>query len=59
MSTGLGNTNEKHCEGRLSTAKYGVGILPDYITHINALDEFQTYFVNPYIDHHCHKFLSE
>jgi hypothetical protein len=39
--------------------KYGVGILPDYITHINALDEFQTYFVNPYIDHHCHEFLSE
>lgn len=39
--------------------KYGVGILPDYITHINALDEFQTYFINPYIDHHCHEFLSE
>ena len=39
--------------------KYGVGILPDYITHTNALDEFQTYFVNPYIDHHCHEFLSE
>jgi hypothetical protein len=35
--------------------KYGVGILPDYITHINALDNFQTYFVNPYIDHHCHE----
>jgi hypothetical protein len=39
--------------------KYGIGILPDYITHFNALDEFQTYFVNPYIDHHCHEFLSE
>jgi hypothetical protein len=39
--------------------KYGIGMLPDYITHINALDEFQAYFVNPYIDHHCHEFLSE
>jgi hypothetical protein len=39
--------------------KYGVGMLPDFITHINALDQFQTYFVNPYIDHHCHEFLSE
>lgn len=37
--------------------KYSVGILPDYITHANALDEFQT--LNPYIDHHCHRFLSE
>lgn len=39
--------------------KYGVGILPDHITHLNALDEFQAYFVNPYIDHHCHEFLAE
>jgi hypothetical protein len=39
--------------------KYGIGMLPDYVTHINALDEFQAYFVNPYIDHHCHEFLSE
>lgn len=39
--------------------KYGAGVLPDYITYINALDEFQVYFVNPYIDHHCHEFLSE
>lgn len=39
--------------------KYGVGMLPDYITHLNVLEEFQTYFVNPYIDHHCHEFLSE
>lgn len=38
---------------------YGVGILPEYITHINALDEFKSYFVNPYIDHHCHEFLSD
>lgn len=37
--------------------KYGVGMLPDYITHVNFLNAFHTYFVNPYIDHHCHKFL--
>lgn len=39
--------------------KYGVGQLPNNITYINALDNFQEYFVNPYIDHHCHEFLSE
>ena len=39
--------------------KYGAGVLPDYITYINTLDEFQVYFVNPYIDHHCYEFLSE
>jgi hypothetical protein len=39
--------------------KYGVGSLPDDITYINALDNFQVYFVNPYVDHHCHGFLSE
>jgi hypothetical protein len=39
--------------------KYGVGMLPDDITHVNSLDAFQTYFVNPYIDHHCHEFLSD
>jgi hypothetical protein len=37
--------------------KYGIGFLPDYISYVNVLDEFQTYFVNPYIDHHCHEFL--
>lgn len=39
--------------------KYGVGLLPDYISHTNALNEFQTYFVNNHIDHHCHEFLSD
>jgi hypothetical protein len=39
--------------------KYGVGPLPDHISYLNALDVFQTYFVNPYIDHHCHEFLSD
>ncbi|KAF8157500.1 hypothetical protein BJ912DRAFT_866975 [Pholiota molesta] len=38
---------------------YGIGLLPEYITYTNALDEFETYFVNPYIDHHCHEFLSD
>jgi hypothetical protein len=38
--------------------KYGIGFLPDYITHTNSLDEFQTYFMNPFIDYHCHEFLS-
>ena len=37
---------------------YGKGVLPDYILYTNSLDEFQKYFVNPYIDHHCHEFLS-
>jgi hypothetical protein len=39
--------------------QYGVGLLPDYISHTNELDEFQTYFINDYIDHHCHEFLSD
>lgn len=39
--------------------KYGVGMLPDYINHVNVLDEFQEYFVNSFIDHHCHEFLSD
>lgn len=38
--------------------KYGVGTLPNYISHLNSLDEFQVYFLNPFIDHHCHEFLS-
>ena len=39
--------------------KYGIGLLPDNITYLNALDNFKEYFVNPYIDHHCHDFLSD
>lgn len=39
--------------------KYGVGMLPDAISFVNSLDCFQTFFVNPYIDHHCHEFLSD
>lgn len=39
--------------------KFGGEVLPDHISYVNALDEFQTYFVNPYIDHHCHEFLSD
>ena len=39
--------------------KYSVGMLPNYIMHINALNAFHTYFMNPYIDHQCHEFLSD
>jgi hypothetical protein len=39
--------------------KYGVGFLLDHVNYVNALDEFQAYFVNPYIDHHCYEFLSD
>ncbi|KAF8234289.1 hypothetical protein L208DRAFT_1359755, partial [Tricholoma matsutake] len=39
--------------------KYGVSLLPNSITYINALDTFQIYFVNQYIDHRCHKFLTD
>lgn len=39
--------------------KYGVGPLPDHISYVNSLDAFQTYFVIPYVDHHCHEFLSD
>ena len=40
-------------------SKYGVGQLLNNITYLNTLDNFQVYFVNPYIDHHCHEFLSD
>jgi len=39
--------------------KYGVRSLPDHVSYLNSLDLFWTYFVNPYIDHHCHEFLSD
>ena len=38
--------------------KYGSRFLPITISHVNASDVFQAYFINPYIDYHCHKFLS-
>ena len=37
--------------------KYGSRFLPITILHINALDVFQAYILNPYIDHCRHKFL--
>ncbi|KAF8156943.1 hypothetical protein B0H34DRAFT_711270 [Crassisporium funariophilum] len=46
-------------EGAHLLPKYGVGFLPEFITHTNSLDEFDHYFINPYIDHHCHEFLSD
>ncbi|KAF9053428.1 hypothetical protein BJ165DRAFT_1571490 [Panaeolus papilionaceus] len=39
--------------------QYGVGALPDHISYHNSLDEFKSYLVNPYIDHHCHEFLTK
>lgn len=38
--------------------KYGIGALPDGVNHTNSLDAFKTYFVNPFIDHHCHELLA-
>ncbi|KAF9484214.1 hypothetical protein BDN70DRAFT_952012 [Pholiota conissans] len=38
--------------------KHGVGFLPEYITYTNFLDEFEAFFINSYIDQHCHEFLS-
>ncbi|KAF9538821.1 hypothetical protein CPC08DRAFT_738828 [Agrocybe pediades] len=38
--------------------RYGVGTLPHFVTYSNALDAFSEYYVNPYIDHHCHEFLA-
>lgn len=38
--------------------KYGVGVLPEKINHTNSLDKFNTFYVNPFVDHHCHEFLS-
>ncbi|KAF9552778.1 hypothetical protein CPC08DRAFT_768043 [Agrocybe pediades] len=38
--------------------RYGVGTLPHFVTYSNALNAFSEYYVNPYIDHHCHEFLA-
>ncbi|KAJ3529105.1 hypothetical protein NMY22_g9137 [Coprinellus aureogranulatus] len=37
---------------------YGNGRLQEDFTYVIALDAFDTYFVNPYIDHHAHELLS-
>jgi hypothetical protein len=37
---------------------YGTTILPPNYHYSDALDMFCSYFVNPYVDHHSHEFLT-
>jgi len=37
---------------------YGSGFLPEDFHFTVSLDAFKTYYVNPYIDHHAHEFLT-
>ncbi|KAJ7238115.1 hypothetical protein B0H12DRAFT_1204309 [Mycena haematopus] len=37
---------------------YGTAALPEDFHFSDALDAFNTYFVNPYADHHMHEFLT-
>ncbi|KAJ7242405.1 hypothetical protein B0H12DRAFT_1326085 [Mycena haematopus] len=37
---------------------YGTGPLPEDFHFSSSLDAFETYFVNPYADHHMHEFLT-
>ncbi|KAH6904373.1 hypothetical protein BKA70DRAFT_1193076 [Coprinopsis sp. MPI-PUGE-AT-0042] len=37
---------------------FGKGKLPDEFCYTDALDAFNRYFVNCYIDHHCHEMLT-
>ncbi|KAJ7482439.1 hypothetical protein FB451DRAFT_1170305 [Mycena latifolia] len=37
---------------------YGTAALPEDFHFSDSLDAFNTYFVNPYADHHMHEFLS-
>ncbi|KAJ6617037.1 hypothetical protein B0H10DRAFT_1948719 [Mycena sp. CBHHK59/15] len=37
---------------------YGVNALPEDFHFSDSLDAFNTYFVNPYADHHMHEFLN-
>jgi len=32
--------------------------VPDDFSHHNALDSFNSFFVNHHIDHHTHKFIT-
>ncbi|KAJ7616603.1 hypothetical protein FB45DRAFT_1034921 [Roridomyces roridus] len=38
---------------------YGTNPLPEDFHFSDSLDAFNTYFVNPYADHHMHEFLAE
>ena len=37
---------------------YGLGFLPEDFQYAVSLDVFTSYFVNHYIDHHSHEFLT-
>ncbi len=37
---------------------YGEGFLPEEMTHNDALDAWDAYFVNQFIDYHAHKLLT-
>lgn len=37
---------------------YGSDFLPNEVSHSNSLDLFQSFFINAYVDHHTHEFLS-
>lgn len=37
---------------------YGTGFLPEDFHYTASLDAFRSYFVNSYIDHHAHEFLT-
>lgn len=37
---------------------YGTGFLPEDFDYVFSLDAFKCYFVNHYIDHHAHEFLT-
>ncbi|TFK17436.1 hypothetical protein FA15DRAFT_710800 [Coprinopsis marcescibilis] len=37
---------------------YGTGYLPQDFSHVDALDSFYQYYVNPYVDNHTHEYLS-
>ncbi|KAH9976470.1 hypothetical protein BJV74DRAFT_781825, partial [Russula compacta] len=38
---------------------YGEGFLPEEMTHNNALDAWDIYFVNQFIDYHAHKLFAQ
>ncbi len=37
---------------------YGSSRVPDDFSHHDTLDSFNSFFVNHYIDHHTHKFIT-
>ncbi|KAJ7680040.1 hypothetical protein B0H17DRAFT_943571, partial [Mycena rosella] len=37
---------------------YGTAALPEDFHFSDSLDAFDTYFLNPYPDHHMHEFLA-